>query len=172
LLIDYTREFSQNYYYKYKSHTPVENVVRYVSDVKQLKTQFGSTRPYGVGFLFAGWDRIFGYQLYSTEPSGVFNGWRAHAIGQNYQNAQSSLKQYYDDNISLSEGIKLAVKVLRKTLDKNKISGDNIDMYVVENVNGELNQRFVNASEINEHLKVLEKEEAEEKSKSGNKDII
>lgn len=110
--------------------------------------------------------------MYSTEPSGVFNGWKAHAIGQNYQNAQSSLKQYYDDNISLSEGIKMTVKVLRKTLDKNKISGDNIDMYVVENVKGELNQRFVSVSEINEHLKVLEKEEAEEKKKTGNKDIV
>ena len=28
LLIEYAREFSQNYYYKYKSVTPVENIVR------------------------------------------------------------------------------------------------------------------------------------------------
>jgi len=125
LLIDYAREYSQNYYFKYKSITPVENLVRYISDVKQLKTQYGSTRPYGAGFLFAGWDRFFGYQIYSTEPSGVYSAWKAHAIGQNYQNAQSTLKQYYSDTMNLSEGLKLTVKVLKKTLDKNKMTGDN-----------------------------------------------
>jgi 20S proteasome subunit alpha 3 len=125
LLIDYVREFSQNYYFKYKSITPVENLVRYISDVKQLKTQYGSSRPYGAGFLFAGWDRFFGYQIYSTEPSGVYSAWKAHAIGQNYQNAQSTLKQYYSDQTNLNEGLKLSVKVLRKTLDKNKMTGDN-----------------------------------------------
>ena len=43
LLIDYSREYSQNYYYKYKNLTPVENVVKYISDIMQTKTQFGST---------------------------------------------------------------------------------------------------------------------------------
>ena len=47
LLIDYSREFSQNYFYKYKSLTPVEKVVKYVSDIMQTKTQVGSSRPYG-----------------------------------------------------------------------------------------------------------------------------
>ena len=45
LLIDYSREYSQNYFFKYKSLTPVENVVKYISDVMQMKTQFGSSRP-------------------------------------------------------------------------------------------------------------------------------
>jgi len=166
LLIDYAREFSQNYYYKYKSVTPVENVVRYISDIKQTKTQFGSTRPYGAGFLFAGWDRIHGYQLYNTEPSGVYNTWKAHAIGQNHQSAQSSLKQYYEENLSLAEGLKLVIRVLRKTLDKNKLSGDNIDILVLEAVDGELTQRFLPAKDIEGYLKLIEQEEAEEKAKS------
>jgi 20S proteasome subunit alpha 3 len=165
LLIDYAREYSQNYYYKYKSLTPVENLVRYISDIKQLKTQFGSTRPYGAGFLFAGWDKIYGYQLYNTEPSGVYNAWKAHAIGQNYQNAQSTLKTHYDEAMNLSGGIKVTVKVLKKTLDKNKLSGENIDIYVLTMVNGELTQRFLKSFEVDEYLKEIEKEEAEEKKK-------
>jgi 20S proteasome subunit alpha 3 len=166
LLIEYAREFSQNYYYKYKSATPVENIVRYISDIKQVKTQFGSTRPYGAGFLFAGWDKIHGYQLYNTEPSGVYNTWKAHAIGQNYQSAQSSLKQDYEDHLSLNDGLKLTVKVLKKTLDKNKMSGDNIDIFVLSMVDGELTQRFVSATEIDAFLKKVEQDEAEEKAKS------
>lgn len=146
--------------------TPVENVVRYISDVKQLKTQFGSTRPYGAGFLFSGWDKIHGYQLYNTEPSGVYNTWKAHAIGQNYQSAQSSLKQYYDENLSLSDGLKLTIKVLRKTLDKNKMSGENIDVFILEQSDGELTQRFLPAKEVDNYLKIVEKEEADEKAKS------
>jgi 20S proteasome subunit alpha 3 len=166
LLIEYAREFSQNYYFKYKSLTPVENIVRYISDIKQVKTQFGSTRPYGAGFLFAGWDKIHGYQLYNTEPSGVYNTWKAHAIGQNYQSAQSTLKQHYEESLSLGDGLKLTVKVLRKTLDKNKMSGDNIDLFVLEQVDGVLTQRFLQAKEVDEYLKVVEKEEAEEKAKA------
>lgn len=125
LLIDWARSFSQNYFIKYKNHTPIENIVRFLADEQQIKTQKGSNRPYGAGFLYAGWDRIYGYQLYNGEPSGVFNCWKAHAIGQNSQNAVSAFKQYYTENISLEDGITLAVRILRKSLDKNKISGEN-----------------------------------------------
>jgi 20S proteasome subunit alpha 3 len=169
LLIDYAREYSQNYFFKYKSYTPVENVVRQISDIKQYKTQFGSTRPYGAGFLFAGWDRVYGYQLYNTEPSGIYNTWKAHAIGKNDQSAQSSLKQYYEENLSLADGLKLTVKVLKKTLDKNKMSGENLEIFVLENIDGEIFQRFIKDTEIDGYLKVLEVEEAEEKAKSDKK---
>lgn len=124
LLVDYSRQYSQNYYLKYKSYTPVENLVRFLADQQQIITQKGSNRPYGAGFLFCGWDKIYGYQLYNTEPSGVYNCWRAHAIGQNSQNAQSALKESFKEDMSLNEGIELAVKVLKKTLDRNKISGE------------------------------------------------
>lgn len=67
--------------------------------------------------------------------------------------------------MNLSAGLRVTVKVLKKTLDKNKLSGENIDIYVLTMVNGELTQIFLNASEIDEHLKEIEKEEAEEKKK-------
>ena len=166
LLVDYCREYSQNYFYKYKTYTPVENVVRYISDIMQTKTQFGSTRPYGAGFLFVGWDKNYGYQLYNTKPSGIYNTWKAHAIGKNDQSAQSTLKQYYENDLSLKDGIKLTVKVLKKTLDKNKMNGENVEIFVLEkNDEGDIVQRFVKTEEINEFLKVVEKEEEEEKAK-------
>lgn len=46
-------------------------------------------------------------------------------------------------------------------------------MYIVENVGGELFQRFISASDIDAHLQVIEKEDADEKAKSGaKKDVI
>ena len=33
------------------------------------------------GFWFAGWDKNFGFQLYQSDPSGNYGGWKATAIG-------------------------------------------------------------------------------------------
>jgi hypothetical protein len=46
------------------------------------------------------------------------------------------------------------------------MSGDNIDILVLEAVDGELTQRFLPARDIENILKVIEQEEAEEKAKS------
>lgn len=169
LLIDYSRSYSQNYFYKYKSLTPVENVVKYISDIMQVKTQFGSTRPYGAGFLFGGWDKNYGFQLYNTEPSGIYNAWKAHAIGKNDQSAQSSLKQYYENDLSLKDGLKLAVKVLKKSLDKNKMNEENVEIFVLERKDSELSQRFVGPKEIRKYIEIVDKEDEEEKEKERKK---
>ena len=42
-------------------------------------------RPFGVSFLYAGWDRHHGFQLYHSDPSGNYAGWRATCIGANDQ---------------------------------------------------------------------------------------
>ena len=169
LLIDYARNYSQNYFMKYKSLTPVENVVKYISDIMQTKTQFGSSRPYGTGFLFGGWDKNYGYQLYNTEPSGIYNAWKAHAIGKNDQSARSSLKESYESDMSLKDGLKLAVKVLKKSLDKNKMNPENVEIFVLEKNEDGLNQRFVKSEEINEYIQIVDKEDKEEKEKEKKK---
>lgn len=50
-------------------------------------------RPFGVSFLFAGWDRHHGFQLYESDPAGTFGGWSATVIGANFQ-VQSFLHEY------------------------------------------------------------------------------
>lgn len=40
-------------------------------------------RPFGVSFLFAGWDAHQGFQLYQSDPSGNFTGWKATCMGAN-----------------------------------------------------------------------------------------
>ena len=171
LLIDYARDYCQNYFYKYKNYTPIENVVRYISDTMQIKTQFGSTRPYGAGFLFAGWDRVYGYQLYNSEPSGIYNTWKAHAIGKNDQSAQSTLKQYYENNLDLEAGLKLTVKVLKKTLDKNKLNGENVEIFVLQRneEDGEIIQKNIDSKEINKYIEEIEVEEEKEKKEASKK---
>ena len=48
-----------------------------------------------MSFLFAGWDKHFGFQLYQSDPSGNYGGWKAQAIGNNNRAAQSILKSDY-----------------------------------------------------------------------------
>ena len=80
----------------------------------QTKNQFGNTRPYGAGFLFWWRDQNYGFQIYNTEPSGIYNSWKAHAFRKNNQRAWSSLKQYYENDMSLKDRLKLAMKALKK----------------------------------------------------------
>ena len=61
---------------------PVEQIVKSVCNYKQAYTQFGGLRPFGVAFVFAGWDVNHGFQLYQSDPSGNYSGWKATVIGK------------------------------------------------------------------------------------------
>lgn len=83
ILLQNARKDAQDYLYKYGQPKPVEELVEYICRVKHSYTQVGGLRPFGVSFLFAGWDKESGYQLYHSDPSGNYSGWRVHAIGSN-----------------------------------------------------------------------------------------
>jgi len=56
-----------------------------------------------------------GFQLYQSDPSGNYGGWKATAIGANSQGAQNILKQDFKDEITLEEAVKLIIKVISRT---------------------------------------------------------
>lgn len=85
--------FLQDYRVKFRSSVPIEELVVHICDIKQYYTQVGGSRPFGSAFLFAGYDKHNGFQLYSTDPSGNYAGWKATAIGTNHVAANSFLKQ-------------------------------------------------------------------------------
>jgi len=128
ILINSARISAQRYSFGYGEPIPVEQLVQGLCDQKQGYTQFGGLRPFGVSFLFAGWDRHHGFQLYQSDPSGNYSGWSATAIGANSQAAQSILKSEYSDNMTLEEARALAVKVLKKTMDSTLLSPEKIEI--------------------------------------------
>lgn len=87
-------------------------------------------RPFGVSFLYAGYDEHFGFQLYHSDPSGNYSGWKATCIGANSSNAQSILKQDYKEEMSLKEAKSLAIKVLHKTMDTTTMGSDKCESSV------------------------------------------
>jgi hypothetical protein len=46
-------------------------------------------------------DEHYGFQLYQSDPSGNYGGWKAVAIGGGHQAAQNLLKTDYKDDLTL-----------------------------------------------------------------------
>lgn len=124
ILINYARQAAQRYLLTYNEDIPCEQLVRRLCDLKQGYTQHGGLRPFGVSFIYAGYDPQRQFQLYQSNPSGNYGGWKATSVGANNASAQSLLKQDYKEECDLKEACGLAVKVLSKTMDSTKLSSE------------------------------------------------
>eukprot|EP00270_Netrium_digitus_P006630 TRINITY_DN1923_c0_g1_i2.p1 TRINITY_DN1923_c0_g1~~TRINITY_DN1923_c0_g1_i2.p1 ORF type:complete len:250 (+),score=75.74 TRINITY_DN1923_c0_g1_i2:174-923(+) len=156
ILINSARLAAQRYYFAYQEPMPVEQLVQSLCDTKQGYTQFGGLRPFGVSFLFAGWDKNFGFQLYQSDPSGNYGGWKATAIGANHQAAQSILKQEYKADMELEGAVQLALKVLSKTMDSAALSAEKLELaHVSRDEGGHVRYRIYGGEELNTLLKTL-----------------
>ena len=119
------RQIAQRYLLQYGESIPCERLVSWLCDIKQAYTQYGGKRPFGVSILYMGWDPYYGFQLYQSDPSGNYGGWKATCIGNNSASAVSILKQEYKENeTSLEDALNLTVRVLSKTLDMTKLTPD------------------------------------------------
>ncbi|KAI6046138.1 N-terminal nucleophile aminohydrolase [Pisolithus marmoratus] len=98
---------------------------------KQGYTQYGGLRPFGVSILYAGYDPHYRFQLYHSDPSGNYSGWKATCIGANNGTAQSLLKQEYKDDISVEEAISLVLKVMSKTMDSPTLGSEKLEFAVL-----------------------------------------
>ncbi|KAK1280192.1 Proteasome subunit alpha type-4-1 [Acorus gramineus] len=153
ILISTARVQAQRYSFAYQEPMPVEQLVQSLCDTKQGYTQFGGLRPFGVSFLFAGWDKHFGFQLYMSDPSGNYSGWKAAAIGANNQAAQSMLKQEYREGMSKEETVNLALKVLSKTMDSTSLTSEKLELAeVLIGLDGEVEYRVCSAEALGKLL--------------------
>eukprot|EP00611_Tribonema_gayanum_P021144 TRINITY_DN400_c4_g1_i1.p1 TRINITY_DN400_c4_g1~~TRINITY_DN400_c4_g1_i1.p1 ORF type:complete len:251 (-),score=105.27 TRINITY_DN400_c4_g1_i1:386-1138(-) len=162
ILINQARLAAQRYLYQYQEAMPVEQLVQRVCNMKQAYTQFGGLRPFGVAFLFAGWDEHHGFQLYQSDPSGNYGGWKATAIGANNQAGKSLLKNDYAENMSMEDALQLAVKVLNKTMDSTAPSADKMELTTIQRVNDKVVYKVLNDAEVTRVLKLVESQKSTE----------
>lgn len=153
LLINHARVSAQRYLYKYGDEIPLEQLVKEVCNYKQAYTQFGGLRPFGVSFLFTGWDEHHGFQLYHSDPSGNYGGWKATAIGANNQAGKSLLKSDYEEGASVEACLKLAVKVLNKTMDSTTPTPEKMEFTTITRVNGKIVHKILPDEETGKILK-------------------
>lgn len=169
ILIDQARLRAGRYQYQYQEPIPVEQLVEYVCNYKQFYTQRGGLRPFGVAFLFAGYDQHHGFQLYQSDPSGNYSGWKATVIGANNQAGKSLLKSEYktgeeagESIPDLQEALKLAVKVLNKTMDgaTAAAAAEKMELYTMSLEDGECSHHILTKEEAQKVIDAVEAESA------------
>jgi proteasome alpha subunit len=116
ILIDYARDVSLSHRFLYDEPIDVEFLTKIICNLKQQYTQFGGARPFGVALLVAGIDR-HGARLFQTDPSGVYIGYFATAIGAESGTITEYLEKNYKYDLDTGECIELAVKALASAVE-------------------------------------------------------
>merc|ERR1719265_426988 len=127
-------------------------MIERLCNMKQSYTQFGGLRPFGVSFLYAGWDKHYGFQLYLSDPSGNYGGWNATAIGNNNQIAKDKLKTGYKKDMKVDDALVFSVNVLAKVMDTTA-SVERMEFATLTRVDGEVKFHILSKSESEELLK-------------------
>jgi len=112
VLVERCRVKCQVYTLTYDESMDVLGIVRELSDIMQLYTQYGGVRPYGVALLLGGVDEK-GPQLFEIDPSSAFYGWKAQAIGRGAPEALKILRKNWKENLSEEDAIKLILRALK-----------------------------------------------------------
>lgn len=130
VLVDHAQVKAQQIKVTYGVDADTISIVKDVCSLKQVCTQSGGLRPFGVSLLFAGIDNDNSKKLYKTDPTGIYFQYRATVIGEGETEVEEMLKKEYKDSLSVEEGLALCVKALRKVNEKE---GNRIDAAYVGN---------------------------------------
>ncbi|MFC7128603.1 archaeal proteasome endopeptidase complex subunit alpha [Haloferax chudinovii] len=147
-LIDFARRQSQVNRLRYGEPIGIETLTKEVTDHIQQYTQVGGARPFGVALLIGGVENGTP-RLYETDPSGTPYEWKAVSIGADRGDHQEHLEENFRDDLTLDEGIELALEAIASTSDEGT-APDGVD---VGTVSAE-SERFVELSndEIESYL--------------------
>lgn len=149
ILVNSARVRAQQYLKTYNEEIPCEMLINGVCDIKQGYTQHGGLRPFGVSFLYAGYDDRYQFQLFTSNPSGNYSGWKATSIGANNSAAQTLLKKDYKDDMTLKDACELAIKVLSKTMDASNINSEKLEFATLSlGKNGKVLHKIWNDKDI------------------------
>ena len=125
VLIERAQVKAQQHRITYDANIEVITVVKDICDLKQICTQSGGLRPFGVSVLVAGVDDS-GPKLFETDPTGIFFRYKASVIGEGEPEIEEVLHKEYKESITIEDGLKICIKALSTILDKN-FSVDRID---------------------------------------------
>ncbi len=146
VLVERVRVKSQQHKITYNTNIDVVSVVKEIADLKQLTTQSGGYRPFGVSLLIAGYD--IQPKLYETDPTGIYFEYKASVIGEGEEKVRPILHKEYKDNMNFEEAVKLGLKSLKEVLG-DKFSSERIDISYVDK---EKKSKFLSEEEKQKYL--------------------
>ena len=118
VLIDRAQLKAQQNRLTYDSDIDTLTIVKDICDLKQICTQSGGLRPFGVSILVAGIDDHTP-RLFETDPIGIYFQYRATAIGEGEIEVEEILHSEYKPELTIEEGLRLSIKALKKVLGEN-----------------------------------------------------
>jgi len=118
VLIEKARILAQQHRVTYDSPIEPELIIKEISDAKQMFTQYGGARPFGAALLIAGINNKKP-ELYTSEITGNYLSYYANAIGENDDKIKEKLREEYKDNLTIKQGVKLALKIFKEVLGKD-----------------------------------------------------
>ncbi len=118
VLIERAQLKAQQHAITYESPVDTVTIVKDICALKQVCTQSGGLRPFGVSVIIAGIDSD-GPKVYETDPTGIFFQFKATVIGEGEPEIEEILAKEYKDSLTIDEALKLSLRALNQVLDKN-----------------------------------------------------
>ena len=117
ILIEKSQLLAQQHRVTYDTPMDILSLVKDICNLKQFYTQYGGVRPFGVALLFAAINDE--PDLYVTGPTGNYFKYKATAIGEFELELKEILDKEYKDGMLCNDGLKLAMKALKKVIGKD-----------------------------------------------------
>ncbi len=118
VLVERAQLTCQQHRVSYDSPIDVLTVVKDICDLKQICTQSGGLRPFGVSLLVVGVDEA-GPRLYKTDPTGIYFEYNACIIGEGESDIEEVLNKEYKPSLTMEDGFKLAIRALNSAVGGN-----------------------------------------------------
>ncbi|MBW2987992.1 proteasome endopeptidase complex, archaeal, alpha subunit [Candidatus Woesearchaeota archaeon] len=126
VLIEEARVKAQQHRITYDSKIDILSIVKRIADIKQVFTQSGGLRPFGVSLLIGGVDSDKPV-LYETDPTGIYFEYKASVIGEGETIIEDFLHKHYKPSLTLREGFELGLKALAKLFETTEWDLKRID---------------------------------------------
>lgn len=128
VLVDEARERAQENSMTYGEPIPINVLAKFLADRKQMFTQYGGVRPFGLAMLTGGMTDGEP-ELYQSDPSGILKEWHAVAIGRGEEEATEIFQDEYDESMSEEEAVSMAVNTLEQVEEDIEI--ENIELALI-----------------------------------------
>jgi proteasome alpha subunit len=129
-LVQIAREYCQENKILYDEPIEISTLAKKVAAVKQVFTQYGGMRPFGVSFIVVGKDGDE-FKIYETEPSGATAEYEAIAIGKHKREVMQLLEKKYKPNLNEAQAMKLLKEAVDEAYGKQKIDYNKMKVYVL-----------------------------------------
>lgn len=135
----------------YDSPIEPELIIKEIANTKQLFTQYGGARPFGVSIIVAGINTNKKIpELFTSDVTGNYFSYYANAIGENDIKIREKLREEYNSNLTIKQGVGLASNILKEIQGKN-FKSERLELVIIEKDKAKMER--IDGEEIKNYIK-------------------